>query len=110
MADLTVNLDELEAFADQLEQRLEALRAARPPTPTIPLGGIPAWEGEALWDAYNSRTNEVHELLVNLQTEVGVAVSKAREQARQVRGTDQNAERNNQAHANVLETGGGQPA
>ena len=106
MDDFTVDLDALEGFAAQLEQRLADLRAARPPVPTIPLGGAPAWEGQALFDAYNTRANEVHELLTSLQTEVETAVSKARAQVRSVRGTDENAEQNNQAHVNVLDGGG----
>jgi len=110
MDDFTVNLDALEGFADQLDQRLAALQAAKRPTPTIPLGGAPAWEGQALFDAYNSRANEVHELLTSLQAEVSTAVSKARAQVRSVRGTDENAERNNQAHTDVLDSGGGQTA
>jgi hypothetical protein len=110
MDDFTVNLDALEGFADQLDQRLAALRAAKRPAPTIPLGGAPAWEGQALWDAYNSRATAVEELLTSLQTEVETAVSKARAQVRSVRGTDENAERNNQAHTEVLDSGGGQIA
>ena len=82
MDDFKVDLDALEGFAGQLEQRLAALRAARRPALTIPLGGAPAWEGQALFDAYNSRANEVHELLASLQTEVETAVSKARAQVR----------------------------
>lgn len=106
MADFTVNLDALDSFADQLDQRLAALRAARPPVSTIPLGGAPAWEGQALFDAYNRRANDVHELLTSLQSEVQIAVRKARAQAQQVRGDDENARQNNEAHTNVLDGGG----
>lgn len=107
MDDFKVDLDALEGFAAQLEQRLAGLRAARRPATTIPLGGAPAWEGQALFDAYNSRTNDVHELLSQLQTEVQLAVTKARDQASQVRGTDENSRRNNDAHTDVLDSGGG---
>lgn len=107
MEDFTVNLDALEGFAGQLEQRLAGLRAARRPANTIPLGGAPAWEGQALFDAYNTRANDVHELLETLQSEVQIAVDKARAQLRQVRGDDENARRNNDAHADALDTSGG---
>lgn len=105
MDDFTVNLDALESFADQLDQRLAALRTARRPVTTIPLGGTPAWEGQALFDAYNSRANDVHELLTTLQSEVALAVKKARAQLTQVRGDDENARHNNDAHTDAL--GGG---
>jgi len=106
MDDFSVNLDALEGFAGQLEQRLSALRAARPPAPTIPLGGTPAWEGQALFDAYNSRANDVHDLLTTLQAEVQTAVEKARSQLTQVRGDDENARHNNDAHVTAIDSGG----
>jgi hypothetical protein len=106
MEDFKVNLDALEGFADQLDQRLAALRAARRPASTIPLGGAPAWEGQALFDAYNLRANDIHELLTALQTEVQTAVKKARDQVHQVGGLDENARRNNDAHTDALDGGG----
>ena len=106
MDDFKVNLDALSGFADQLDQRVAALRAARLPALTIPLGGSPAWEGQALFDAYNSRANEVHDLLSKLQAEIETAVTKARDQVRQVGGTDENSRHNNDAHVDALDGGG----
>jgi uncharacterized protein YukE len=110
MDNFKVDLTALEGFADQLDARLEALRTTRQVAPTIPLGGDPAWEGQALWDAYRSRTNEVERLLETLRTEVETAITNARDQVRQVRGTDQNSAQNNQTNENAMDGVGGQGA
>lgn len=110
MGDFRVNLDALEGFADQLQQRLDALQSTRPVASTLPLGGAPAWEGQALFDAYYSRANDVRDLLQSLQTAVQDAVTKARDQAQQVRRTDENSEQNNRTNENALGGGGGQVA
>jgi hypothetical protein len=106
MDNFKVDLAALEGFADQLEARLEAMRTARQVATTIPLGGAPAWEGQALFDAYNSRANEARDLLDSLRTEVERAITNARDQARQVRETDQNSQQNNRQNETAIDAGG----
>jgi uncharacterized protein YukE len=106
MDNFKVDLTALEGFADQLDARLAALRSTRQVARTIPLGGAPAWEGQALFDAYHERANDAYELLETLRSEVETAVRNARDQARQVRETDQNSQQNNQTNENALDAGG----
>lgn len=110
MADIRVDLGALQGFADQLDQRLQALQSTRQVVPTIPLGGAPAWEGQALYEAYTSRVTEAERLLQSLRAEVQSAVDKARDQVRNVRTTDENSAGNSRTNEQALDGSGGQTA
>lgn len=66
MTEIRVNLEALEHFAVQLEERVAQLTSA-PDVPgvgrVLPVGGAPAWEGQALSDAYSYAAQDAQRLL-----------------------------------------------
>jgi hypothetical protein len=105
--DIKVNLEALDAFADQLEQRLAALGTAQIPgagTP-LPVGGEPAWEGQALSNAYWYSAADARDLLDRIREVLDWAETATRQTAQNYRGGDVNSADNNLRIAQAIASG-----
>jgi hypothetical protein len=105
--DIKVNLDLLESFADQLEEQLTAIESSDVPGVgnPMPVGGAPAWEGQALSNAYWYSSQDARDLLVAVREALAIAKTNSVETVRVYRGGDVNSAENNARIAQAIASG-----
>jgi len=105
--EIKVNLQALDAFANQLEERLAALGTGQIPGVGMPLpvGGEPAWEGQALSNAYWYSAGDARDLLDRIREVLDWAETATRQTASNYRGGDVNSASNNLRIAQAISSG-----
>jgi len=105
--EIRVNLEALDAFADLLEERLAALGAGSIPGAgsPLPVGGEPAWEGQALSNAYWYSAADARALLDQIRDVLDWASTATRQTATNYRGGDVNSADNNLRIARAIASG-----
>lgn len=108
MTEIKVNLEALEGFATQLEARVAQLSAAGSVpgvSNALPVGGSPAWEGQALSDAYWYAAQDAQRLLQQVKDTLAYAAQASQATLTNYRTGDAQGQENNQRIAQAIGEG-----
>jgi HPt (histidine-containing phosphotransfer) domain-containing protein len=108
MTEIRVNLVALQGFATQLEDRVAELNSAGSVpgvSSPLPVGGSPAWEGQALSDAYWTAAQDAQRLLEALREMLAYAAQASQATVVNYRGGDAQGQENNLRIAQAIDSG-----